>query len=499
MSSQQAINILKLAQAAHRQRQLDQAKALYQQALELDPQNAFALQGLGMLAAAAGETAQSAELLEQSVRARPDDAGFRINLGIAYRALKRLDEARGEFSRAIELSPSMARAHLNLGLTLRESGQLPEAERALARATQLDSQHAQTFAWHGMVLHELHRAAEAIVALERAVQLDPRDTRSLTILGIIFEQQKNYPAVIECVRKLIAIQPENPEHHVSLGTALNNAARFDEAADAFRAAISLDPFNLPARLALASNLARRALTAQAIDMLEETLRLHPDSHEARFDLALLKGETEPTPPPQRITRLFDEYSSFFDEHLQGLGYRAPELLFQVVRQAIGSDRKLDVLDIGCGTGRAAEVFAPIIRSIVGIDISQKMIEKSRQRNLYAELICGDIKPAMEMLDRTFDLAIALDVLIYIGDAAQTIHLVSQALRAEGLLGLTVEKHDGTGFVLRPSQRYAHSLDYVCNLARESELQRTLVQEISLREENGVMIPGQLILFRKQPA
>src|SRR5439155_22835785 len=77
-----------------------------------------------------------------------------------------------------------------------------------------------------------------------------------------------------------------------------------------------------------------------------------------------------------------------------------------------------VLDVGCGSGRYAEAFAqPGVKRIVGIDLSDKMIELARKRTDYSntkpEFVCGDF---MEFkTNETFDLAIAMGFFDYIAD------------------------------------------------------------------------------------
>src|SRR5438552_4796280 len=77
-----------------------------------------------------------------------------------------------------------------------------------------------------------------------------------------------------------------------------------------------------------------------------------------------------------------------------------------------------VLDVGCGSGRYAEAFAQLgVKRIVGIDLSDKMIELARRRTDYSntkpEFVCGDF---MEFkTSETFDLAIAMGFFDYIAD------------------------------------------------------------------------------------
>ena len=89
---------------------------------------------------------------------------------------------------------------------------------------------------------------------------------------------------------------------------------------------------------------------------------------------------------------------------------------EIVRQLSGGfDRKITVLDLGCGTGRYFHCLRNVKR-LLGTDISPHMLEQARDpvRNKELdieeiELICGDIN-SLELTGRSFDLIYSLGVL-----------------------------------------------------------------------------------------
>jgi 2-polyprenyl-3-methyl-5-hydroxy-6-metoxy-1,4-benzoquinol methylase len=77
-----------------------------------------------------------------------------------------------------------------------------------------------------------------------------------------------------------------------------------------------------------------------------------------------------------------------------------------------------VLDVGCGSGRYAEAFAQLeVKRIVGIDLSETMIELAKTRTDHwsnkCEFVCGDF---MEFeTGETFDVSIAMGFFDYVAD------------------------------------------------------------------------------------
>jgi predicted TPR repeat methyltransferase len=82
----------------------------------------------------------------------------------------------------------------------------------------------------------------------------------------------------------------------------------------------------------------------------------------------------------------------------------------------------------------------------------------------SSVICGDIAEFLETQSHAFDLAVAADVFVYIGDLSQVFRGVRGALRDGGLFGFSVEASDGEEFALRSTLRYAHSVPYLEKLA-----------------------------------
>src|SRR6202011_5820865 len=112
---------------------------------------------------------------------------------------------------------------------------------------------------------------------------------------------------------------------------------------------------------------------------------------------------------------FDDFAESFDRNLEELGYRAPQLLFDAVRQSGALQRSLDVLDIGCGTGLCGPLLRPFARRLVGVDLSPNMLSKAAARAVYDQLNCAELTQWLAECGQQFGLVVAADVLCYFGD------------------------------------------------------------------------------------
>src|SRR5260221_10789904 len=141
--------------------------------------------------------------------------------------------------------------------------------------------------------------------------------------------------------------------------------------------------------------------------------------EATYDLPAL---TDAIPPPAMpriyVTGLFDDFAPTFERRLVAeLDYRVPEALREAVALHLPSSAatRIDVLDLGCGTGLVGKQFRDLAGRITGVDLSTVMLAAARAAGVYNELICDDVIDYMAATDSRFDLVLAADLFIYVGE------------------------------------------------------------------------------------
>ncbi len=96
----------------------------------------------------------------------------------------------------------------------------------------------------------------------------------------------------------------------------------------------------------------------------------------------------------------------------------------------------DVFDLGCGIGRFATALAPRVRSVLGSDISDRMVAEARRRNQHANVrfIQGSGRDLTGVATLGYDLVLAADVFPYLvgaGLADRHIGDIARVLRPGG--------------------------------------------------------------------
>ncbi|MBQ1230305.1 MAG: class I SAM-dependent methyltransferase [Clostridia bacterium] len=105
------------------------------------------------------------------------------------------------------------------------------------------------------------------------------------------------------------------------------------------------------------------------------------------------------------------------------------------------DKSKSVLEIGIGTGRIAVKVAPNCKSLCGIDISEKTIQRAAENlSMYQniKLICDDFMSCK--LEADFDVIYSSLTFMHIQDKLSAIQKVAALLSNNGLFVLSIDKN-----------------------------------------------------------
>jgi len=463
MSPGEILRLIRAASEHQRAGRLDESAANCRRVLAQAPNNSDALWILGTIARQRGRLDEAGEMLRRWVTLNPDKAEPHGMLGDIYRAQGKFDLAIEQYSDVIRLKPNLSAGYLNLGRALHAQGKLPEAIAAYQKSIQLKPDWAEAHEAHGNALLETGHVDDAIAAFTNALRIKPGLATAEWGLGKIYVSQGRDADALACYQRAAQANPANANAHFFLGCRLIKADRPDEAAGEFR----------------------------------EAIRLKPDSPDWKYQLAAITGDRSiKTAPAQYVRNLFDLYAPRFDQHLvEKLNYRTPALLLEQVLQAT-EKREFDILDLGCGTGLCGVQFRPYARRLVGVDLSPEMIKRAESRKIYDQLGAGDLMTSLNAAVEQYDLILAGDVLVYVGDLTEFMPAAAKSLRGGGLLACSIEDYAGEGFILHQAERFAHSIEYFRRLATVSGLNEVSASKVVLRQNKQVDVFGWTIVAAK---
>ncbi|KAA0593480.1 tetratricopeptide repeat protein [Azospirillum lipoferum] len=417
------------------------------------------------------------------------------------------------------------------------------AGRAFGTAVILDPGNGE--AWFALAEADggTRSAGQAVACFRRAVALEPDNWSWRLMLADALRQCGENDAAYALFRAVATERSDSAHARLGLARCLAALGRAEDALGEFREAVALRPDDRDAVLALADALTASGDALAAVELLQPLARRYEDDatvHHAlgrswlalrepvkalaalrrardaaegdeaaaidRLITALEAGEGADLSAAY-VRALFDRYADRFDQDLVGkLGYAAPDLLRSAVDRVMPGATGLRILDLGCGTGLAGVTFKPLAAHLAGVDLSPRMVEKARQRTLhdrplYDELDVGDVVEAMERTPGGWDLLVAADVLVYIGDLVAIFAAAARALPPGGRFAATVERLPSGAaaealaepFVLGATRRYAHAESYVRQTAEAAGFTIRLMEPCTPRREKGMPVPGLLFV------
>ena len=386
-------------------------------------------------------------------------------LATVYLDQSQPEQAMRFFRKAAALNPSFLPAVYNLAwLKQREN----DHKGAISIYRSMLEKHPDNgLVWNnlGVAYRETGTPDEALNCFEKAVKFAPGMAEAWNNLGVAQDEFNLSENASEAYIKAIEIRPDYASAHFNLGLSLQKLKRFDEAEIHYK----------------------------------KVLETRPDDEAAKFMLQSLGTSAAPDAAPvEHVRRIFDRCAGTFEKILvKDLEYKTPELLFNLVQPCLV--KKMNILDLGCGTGLGAQLYQPFAKKLTGVDISPKMLEKAEEKKLYNRLEIFDILQDWNFPEK-FDLIYSSDVFVYFGDLDRIIRSAASYLVKEGIMAFSVERLDenkSVDFKLFPSGRYAHSRAYIQSCLKRHGLQLIKETKSDIRKQSGVPVKGLLIVAQKE--
>jgi predicted TPR repeat methyltransferase len=236
-------------------------------------------------------------------------------------------------------------------------------------------------------------------------------------------------------------------------------------------------------------------TDAAVTSFKEVLRLDPDNVGAKHMLSALTGQRTASVPDVYVEGLFDRYAVRFDQSLvEQLKYNVPKLIAELLLKYQSVAPLGSIMDLGCGTGLAGVELKDFCQEIEGIDLSEKMLAKAKQKNVYSKLNHTGIIEYLADAPLDFDLFLSTDVFVYVGELSEVFRLIKSRNKRHGRLAFSTEHTEKADFFLEASGRYSHSKNYIDSLCDKFDYQLLNFSTIDLRKSGSEFITGGLYLL-----
>ena len=320
-------------------RRWEEARAVYDQALAIDPGICPGSQRLGAAAQGASFVPRSRggrAAVPSRHGARPDRAGLSPQPGGFAAGRSPVGGGACCLRPGLGDRPGICPGSQRLGAAAQErrsSPDLTEAERLFRRAMELDPTEPVYPRNLGDLLRDARRWEEARAVYDQALAIDRAYAPAVNGLALLHKERRSSPDLAEAerlFRRAMELDPTEPVYPRNLGDLLRDARRWEEARAVYDQALAIDPAYAPAVNGLA--------------LLHKERRSSPDLAEAErlFRRAMELDPTEPVCPRNlgdllRDARRWEEARAVYDQALaidpayapgsQRLGAAAPGAAF----------------------------------------------------------------------------------------------------------------------------------------------------------------------------
>lgn len=487
------------------------------------------------------EFSKALEIYLLLFQGNPKNESYAISCGNCYDALGDKDKAIEYYLDAVKINRKSEAALLNLSTIYYELSDFDKSAEYARRC--LDISEKNSAAWQNLA-NIAFCGAKYETALEyyqHMYQNNPNSYIAMINIANTYYCLGKYVLALDFAKKSLNRHPSSAAAHVLAGNALNAMEKYEKAIDMYTRAYELDDENTELLNSLSEayhsindwencllfawryikNNKQISNTLQlnfgyllyecyseksaelAQKFAHKWLKFFPDNKITQhLGNALTNGRALQGSEAEFIKETFDSFAPEFEKTLADLEYQAPTLIQNALEQNLKTSifTRYHILELGCGTGLCGQRIKKFstYRGLIGVDLSEKMLEIAHKKKIYAELICDDICHYMENSDYFFHVIVASDVWTYFGDLTKAFVRVARSLLPDGCFVFTFSENETNkeDFFMMPSGRFVHSPAYVERVLKSAGLKLVSCERHILRNEAESPVYGYVAVAKK---
>ncbi|MEM9277913.1 MAG: class I SAM-dependent methyltransferase [Pseudomonadota bacterium] len=154
-----------------------------------------------------------------------------------------------------------------------------------------------------------------------------------------------------------------------------------------------------------------------------------------FEIAYSLKDTDET------RAMYDRWAKVYDRDLETSEYRQPARCAEALSSQLKS-KDATVLDVGCGTGLSGLALSQAgFQQIDGCDLSEGMLEKAGQLDVYGRLFACDLnKPPLDVADEQYDAITAVGVFSFGHIMPDAVDELLRVIKPDGIIIIGLNDH-----------------------------------------------------------
>jgi Tfp pilus assembly protein PilF len=200
-----ALNMFNRAKLLHSEHQLEEAIVEYKAAAELDEENPWIFNAMGLAMTEARDFKGAEKAFRQALKLNAELTDVHNNLGVLYSEMGKKEEAFEEFTTVVRdpSYPTPEKALFNMGALYYRDRNYELAIMYYRRSVEKNAKFAMGYRGLGEVHLALDEPEMAFDSFEQALEVSPNDLPSLYELARLYDQKGETEKALEYYRRVV--------------------------------------------------------------------------------------------------------------------------------------------------------------------------------------------------------------------------------------------------------------------------------------------------------
>ncbi len=420
-----------------------------------------------------------------------------LQLAMRLHQANEFDYAEDVYRKLLELDPENPTILHFFGLLRHQQGYSEEGVEWIKKALERVPDYIDAENNLGNIYQQTGHPELAERSYRRVIDLAPDFVVVYGNLGVALNELGHHHEAIDYLLKAIDFEPSSAHNYQNLGNAYRNIKQYREAVGMYNKSLDLKPFDADAYRRLSRTFYIMGEIENCIDVLKQWLSYDPQNAMALHLYAAYTNINAPSRASDAYVReTFDSFAASFDGVLKRLDYQAPFLVRKALQQVDPDFNSWQLLDIGCGTGLCGALVRPMVKRLVGVDLSSKMLERAKARTIYDELIEAELTGFCSQVKAAYDVITCVDTFCYFGDLTDAVQAAANALKTKGWFIFTLEnleeRDSAKDYRLNLHGRYSHTETYLRTLLTNAGFSIHNLETAVLRKEKDEHVAGMVV-------
>ena len=238
------------ASALRRLGKLDEAIAIYDEILKIDPQNADVINYKGTVFFYKGDLERALKLYLETLTVDPDHHLALRNTGFAYMTMKKWADAVVFYKKALNIDSRDSHILANTGASLCELGRYDEGLEYINKAWEVSSHKPEIAIYLANVYYYKKDIDTAEGWIKKALKALPNHPSALAVYGLILIDKQQIDEATHILEQCLNAQPNSVEFMNNLALAYSktqDAGKIRKATELITRAYQIDPNNYSIR------------------------------------------------------------------------------------------------------------------------------------------------------------------------------------------------------------------------------------------------------------